>query len=251
MDKDKLARRKTSLLPGRERELRSLARQLGHRFKNLTLLDQALRHSSYAHENPETGHSNERLEFLGDAVLALTVSKLLLEAFPESPEGDLSRARAALVNARQLAALARQLQLGSHLLLGRGEEQQAGRDKPSLLADALEAVLGACFLDGGLKAVAALTQGWFAPLLATLAVLPWQDFKTELQEYTQARHKASPTYHLVLESGPGHARHFVVEVRLQDRVLAQGEGKSKKQAAQQAARLALEMLQEGKDLTGA
>jgi len=240
----------TDLLAGRERELRGLARQLGHRFKNLAVLDQALRHSSYAHENPETGPSNERLEFLGDAVLALTVSKLLLEAFPASPEGDLSRARAALVNARQLASLARQWRLGSYLLLGRGEEQQAGRDKPSLLADALEAVLGACFLDGGLKAVAGLTRRWFAPLLATLAGLPWQDFKTALQEHAQALCKASPTYHLVLESGPGHARHFVVEVRLQDRALARGEGKSKKQAAQQAARLALELLQGERDLPG-
>ena len=242
-----MAHLEMNLPPGRERELRRLARQLGHRFKNLALLDQALRHSSFAHENPESGPSNERLEFLGDAVLSLTVSKLLVETFPASPEGDLSRARAALVNARQLAAVARQLQLGSHLLLGRGEEQQAGRGKPSLLADALEAVLGACFLDGGLKAVETLTRSWFAPLLATLAVLPWRDSKTELQEYAQALYKASPTYHLVVESGPGHARHFVVEVRLNDRALARGEGQSKKQAAQQAARLALELLKREED----
>jgi ribonuclease III len=238
-----LAQQKSELQPDRERELRGLARKLGQRFKDLALLDQALRHSSYAHENPTSGESNERLEFLGDAVLSLTVSKLLLEAFPDSPEGDLSRARAALVNARQLAALAGELALGSHLLLGRGEEQQAGRAKPSLLADALEAVLGACFLDGGLKAVEALTQRWFGPLLATSAGLPWQDFKTGLQEHTHAGYNASPTYHLVQESGPGHARHFVVEVRLQDRPLARGEGKTKKQAAQEAARRALELLQ--------
>jgi ribonuclease III len=237
-----LAQRESGLQPERERELRGLARKLGQRFKDLALLDQALRHSSYAHENPASGDSNERLEFLGDAVLSLTVSKLLLEAFPHSPEGDLSRARAALVNARQLAALAGELELGAHLLLGRGEEQQAGRGKPSLLADALEAVLGACFLDGGLKVVEALTQRWFGPLLAARAGLPWQDFKTGLQEHTHARYNASPTYHLVQESGPGHARHFVVEVRLQDRPLARGEGKSKKLAAQEAARRALELL---------
>jgi ribonuclease III len=240
----KLTRQESGWQPDRELELQGLARKLGQRFKNLAWLDQALRHSSYVHENPGSGPSNERLEFLGDAVLALTVSKLLLEAFPDSPEGDLSRARAALVNARQLAALAGGLELGAHLLLGRGEEQQAGRRKPSLLADALEAVLGACFLDGGLKAAEALTQGWFAPLLAARAGLPWQDFKTGLQEQVQARYKASPSYHLVQESGPGHARHFVVEVRLQDRPLARGEGKSKKQAAQAAARRALEVLQE-------
>jgi ribonuclease-3 len=113
--------------PGRERDLKELARSLGHRFKDPGLLERALRHSSYAHENPGAGPSNEQLEFLGDAVLALTVSSLLLAIFPLSSEGELSRARAALVNARQLAALARQLDLGPHLLLGRGEEQQAGR----------------------------------------------------------------------------------------------------------------------------
>lgn len=244
-------RREPDLLPHRERELKELARRLGHRFKDLNLLDQALRHSSYAHENPGSGPSNEQLEFLGDAVLALTVSNLLLARFPQSSEGELSRGRAALVNARQLAALARQLDLGSCLLLGRGEESQAGREKPSLLADALEAVLAAAFVDGGLKAAAKLTQRWFSPLLAPLPTLPWQDFKTALQEFTQARDKISPTYHLLSESGPSHARHFLVEVRLEERPLARGEGKSKKQAAQQAARLALEMLEgEGKEESG-
>ena len=140
------------LPPGRQRELGTLARRLGHRFKDPSRLDQALRHSSFAHENPGAGPSNEQMEFLGDAVLALTVSNLLLQHFPESSEGELSRGRAALVNARRLAALARELDLGAYLLLGRGEEQQAGREKPSLLADALEAVMAAVFLDGGLKA---------------------------------------------------------------------------------------------------
>ena len=226
--------------PERRQELESLAQRLDHRFQNLGLLDQALRHSSYAHENPGTGPSNERLEFLGDAVLALTVSALLLARFPQGSEGDLSRGRAALVNARQLATLARRLGLGAHLLLGRGEERQAGREKPSLLADALEAVLAAVYLDGGLEAAARLTERWFSPLMET--ALPWQDFKTSLQELTQARYKASPSYHLMAESGPGHARHFQVEVRLQDAPLAQGEGRTKKQAEQAAARRALEIL---------
>jgi len=230
-----------SLLSGRRQELESLAHRLGYDFQNLGLLDRALRHSSYAHENPESGPSNEQMEFLGDAVLALTVSTLLWERFPASSEGDLSRGRAALVNARQLAALAKHLDLGSHLLLGRGEERQEGRQKPSLLADALEAVLAAVYLDGGLKAAAALTHSWFAPLLES--ILANQDFKTSLQEFTQARYKVSPSYHLLAESGPGHARHFQVEVRLKDAPLAQGEGSSKKQAAQRAARRALEILQ--------
>jgi ribonuclease-3 len=227
----------------RHRQLKALARRLGHRFKDLFLLDQALRHSSFAHENPESGPSNEQLEFLGDAVLALTVSIRLLARFPGSSEGDLSRGRAALVNARQLASLARELDLGGCLLLGRGEEGQAGHEKPSLLADALEAVLAAVFLDGGLKAAAGLTRRWFEPLLAPLTALPWQDYKTALQEFTQAHYKMSPTYHLLAESGPGHARHFQVEVRLEDKPLAQGEGRSKKQASQQAARAALERVE--------
>ena len=244
VEKPALAGLETPLSPERQRQLKTLARRLGHRFKNLNLLDQALRHSSYAHENPESGPSNEQLEFLGDAVLALTVSNLLLKRFPQSSEGELSRGRAALVNARQLAALARQLDLGSCLWLGRGEESQAGHEKPSLLADALEAVLGAGFLDGGLKAAEKLTSTWFAPLLAPLSAPPWQDYKTALQEFAQARYRLSPTYELLFESGPDHARHFVVEVRLLDRPLARGEGRSKKQASQTAARLALETLRE-------
>jgi ribonuclease III len=235
-----MASAESGLPAERKGELEDLAQRLGHRFENLGLLDQALRHSSYAHENPESGVSNERLEFLGDAVLDLTVSTLLLARFPESSEGDLSRARAALVNARQLASLARQLSLGTHLLVGRTEERQEGREKPSLLANALEAVMAAVYLDGGLAAAATLTEVWFSPLLTT--ALPGQDFKTTLQELTQARCKALPSYHVVAESGPGHAKHFQVEVRLKDRPLAQGEGGTKKQAAQRAARLALEKL---------
>lgn len=236
------ADRQNSLPPGRQRELEYLAGRLGHHFKDLSRLDQALRHSSFAHENPGVGPSNEQLEFLGDAVLALTVSNLLLQHFPESAEGELSRSRAALVNARRLAVLARELDLGAYLLLGRGEEQQAGREKPSLLADALEAVVAAVFLDGGLKAAAKLTRRWFQPLLEVLDESSWQDFKTRLQELTQARCKDSPAYQLLSESGPSHARQFRVEVRLGERPLAQGQGRTKKQAEQLAAKEALEKL---------
>ncbi len=249
-EKEGTGQRGPDLSPERQQDLRALARRLGHRFRDLKLLDQALRHSSYAHERPESGPSNEQLEFLGDAVLALAISDLLLVSFPQSSEGELSRSRAALVNARQLAALARQLDLGPHLLLGRGEESQAGREKPSLLADALEAVLAACFLDGGLKAAQKVTRSWFGPLLETNARLSWQDFKTALQEFTQARYKLSPSYHLLEESGPSHHRRFRVEVRLGLEPLAQGEGPSKKQAAQMAARLALERLEEEEGESG-
>jgi len=177
-------------------------------------------------------------------VLALTVSNLLLQAFPDSPEGELSRRRAALVNARRLAGLARRLRLGDYLQLGRGEAQQSGRDKPSLLANALEAVLGAVFQDGGLNAAAALIGRWFAPLMGTAEPLPSEDFKTALQELTQARLKLSPRYRVLAETGPGHDKHFRVEVALGERPLAQGEGRTKKQASQEAARLALMALEQ-------
>lgn len=225
--------------PLREEALRALARRLGYRFQNPALLDQALRHSSYAHEFPESGPSNEQLEFLGDAVLALTVSHLLVKTFPESSEGELSRRRAALVNARQLAEVARRLDLGSCLLLGRGERRQAGHEKPSLLADALEAVLAAVFLDGGFRAAQRLVKRWFAPLLAQYQDLTWEDPKTALQELIQSRYKSPPTYQVVEERGPSHARSFVVELRLGNALLARGEGPTKKQAEQQAALAAL------------
>ena len=233
----------TEPLP-REEGLLALTRRLGCRFKDLNLLDRALRHSSYTYERPEAGPSNEQLEFLGDAVLSLTVSQLLIVMFPEASEGELSRRRAALVNARQLAEVARGLDLGVCLLLGRGEARQAGHEKPSLLADALEAVLAAAYLDGGFKKAQRLVNRWFTPILAQQGSLPWQDPKTELQELTQARCKLSPTYHILEETGPSHARRFRVELRLGKKALAQGEGPSKKKAEQQAARSALEKLQE-------
>ncbi len=228
----------------RDQSLRSLARRLGCRFTDLSLLDRALRHSSYTYEQPEAGPSNEQLEFLGDAVLSLTVSNLLMEVFPQASEGELSRRRAALVNARQLAEVARGLNLGNYLLVGRGEARQAGHEKPSLLADALEAVLAAVYLDGGFPKAQRLVSRWFAPILARQGPLTWQDPKTALQELTQARHKQSPTYHLLEETGPSHARRFKVELRLGDTPLAQGEGPSKKQAEQQAAGAALEKIRE-------
>ncbi len=224
--------------------LRELAQRLKVAFRDLSLLDWSLRHSSFAHENPEAGPSNEQLEFLGDAVLSLTVSHLLLEAFPSSPEGELSRRRASLVNARQLAALARELNLGAYLLLGKGEERQEGRKKPSLLADALEAVLAAVFLDRGLAAAQRLVRRWFQPLLAPQTDLALQDPKTALQEFAQAQGEPTPSYHLLEESGPSHQRVFRVAVRLGPRVLAEGSGSSKKRAEQAAARLALAALRE-------
>ncbi len=157
--------------------------RLGYKFKNRLWLLQALVHSSYAYEYPQSGPSNERLEFLGDAVLDLIISDFLVIMYPAAPEGDLSRRRASLVNARHLAGIARHLDLGSYLLLGRGEEQQSGRQKPSMLADALEALVAAVYLDGGFESVKEVVKFLFAGKLETQENdLVSQDFKTALQE---------------------------------------------------------------------
>lgn len=230
-------------------ELAALEAQLGLTFRDPKLLEQALRHSSYVHENPASGHSNEQLEFLGDAVLSLAVSHLLLRTFPDSPEGELSRRRAALVNARTLAAVARRLGLGDFLLLGKGEERQGGRRKTSLLADALEAVLAAVYLDRGLDVAAKLVEAWLEPLLAAQEELDVQDAKTRLQEWAQARGQAPPEYVVLEESGPSHARIFRVALRLGGQTMAEGRGRSKKAAEQEAARQALAALQQGENVT--
>lgn len=222
-----------------------LEERLGYSFLNRTWLAQSLIHSSFAHESPHVGPSNERLEFLGDAVLNLIISDALLARYPQASEGVLSRLRASLVNARHLAGLAGQLQLGSHLRLGRGEEQQSGRRKPSVLADALEALIGAVYLDGGYAAARKVVLGLFRNSLEAAGnEYLVQDFKTTLQEYVQKLFKVSPEYRLLRESGPAHARRFVVEVWVAGSPLGQGEGQSKKEASQRAAHQAWLALKE-------
>jgi ribonuclease-3 len=231
--------------------LRKLTDALEHRFRDPSLLRQALVHRSYAHENPEkAAGDNERLEFLGDAVLSVTMAHLLVERFPDLNEGDLSRLRASLVNERRLAQVGRAMGLGRLLLLGKGEEQSGGRRKPSLIADAVEAVLGAVYLDGGLEAAFRVVRKFLGPLLEEeaeaadpLRTLD-KDFKTRLQEITQARFRRTPAYAVEGEDGPDHDKTFHVAVILDDRVLARGSGKSKKAAEQDAARKAVERLEE-------
>lgn len=222
-----------------------LENRLGYIFKNRLWLEQALVHSSYAYECPQKGPSNERLEFLGDAVLNLIISDFLVSIYPVAPEGELSRHRAALVNARYLAGLARRLDLGAYLLLGKGEERQAGRKKPSMLADALEALVAAVYLDGGYESartvVNALFQGNFDSQKEDITS---RDYKTTLQEYVQKWQKVSPEYRLLRETGPAHDRLFEVEVCIAGESLGRGAGKTKKQASQEAARRALVTLQE-------
>ncbi len=230
--------------------LEGLASDIGYNFKDFALLDRALHHSSWVHEHPEEAlGSNERLEFLGDAVLELVITEHLFHRFLEASEGQLSKARSGVVNEARLAATARDLQLGDYLLLGKGEEIQGGRDKPSILADALEAMLAAVYLDGGLEAA----RGVFSELLAdaaerSLSRAPKRDFKTNLQEKVQEALHVTPRYTLILTSGPDHDKTFTVACLVDGQEVAQGSGKSKKEAEQNAARASLEALQQASTL---
>jgi ribonuclease-3 len=220
-------------------ELTALQARLGHRFVSPALLEQALTHGSRAYEDGDDSRGNERLEFLGDAVLNLLISEQLMTLWPAAPEGVLSRARAAAVNTAALAELARELGLGARVRLGRGEDSSGGRAKPTILADVFEAVLGALYLDGGLAAARDFVAREFAERLRGSEVLRG-DAKTRLQEWVQERGEQPPSYQLIAEWGPDHARRFEVEVCASGRPLGRGEGPSKRAAEQEAARRALE-----------
>lgn len=224
-----------------EANLARLEERLGYSFSNRTLLLQALIHSSWAAENSLPAvKNNERLEFLGDAVLDLAIGAALYERFAEMHEGDLSRLRAGLVNATHLALMAGELALGESLLLGKGEDSSQGRDKPSILACAYEAVVGAIFLDGGHAAAESFVEKHFAPHLAKGKESILQgDAKSCLQEASQERFNVTPVYQLDKEEGPDHAKFFTVSVRIGEQVLASGSGSSKKEAEQQAAATAM------------
>ena len=220
------------------KEPHPLEEGLGHRFSDPELLALALTHRSRVHEEGGEGFANERLEFLGDAVLDLVVSELLMEAQPNVSEGQLSRARAELVNGRSLADQARRLGLGDWVRLGRGEASSAGQLKASILSNVFEAVLGAMYLDGGLEPVRALVLRRFQPLFDDPSLFE-ADPKTRLQERLQTLGHSLPVYQTVAESGPDHAKRFHVEVSASDRVLGSGIGSSKRDAEQGAAREAL------------
>jgi ribonuclease-3 len=232
-----------TLVKGKEANLDSLQRKIGYDFRNRGLLEEALTHRSFTHEHPELSlNNNERLEFLGDAVLALSLSHLLVNNFPNLLEGSLSKTRAGLVNEGHLAKLASGLRLGSFLRMGRGEELTGGRKKPSILADTLEALLGAVFLDSDLAAAHSLVQRLFEGDLFDQAGLSRQDFKTLLQEYCQSELKGTPTYNVLREEGPDHQKVFFVEVRVKDKGISRGKGRTKKEAQQKAAEKALKRL---------
>jgi ribonuclease III len=208
------------------------------------LLERALTHRSFAYENGGLP-TNERLEFLGDSVLGLIVTDTLFREYPDLPEGQLAKLRAAVVNMRALAGVARGLQLGSYVRLGKGEEGTGGRDKSSILADTLEAVLGAVYIDRGLAEADALVHRLFDPVIARSARLgAGLDWKTSLQELTAAEMLGVPEYH-VDESGPDHQKSFHASVRIGGQTYGQGEGRSKKEAEQQAAEAAWNAITEG------
>jgi len=222
---------------------RWMGEHLSHPFRRRELLETAFTHRSYANETPGVKESNQRLEFLGDAVLGLVVSQYCYERFPDWPEGDLSKVRAAVVCAPALARSARTLAIGEVLRLGRGEASTGGRDRDSNLADAFEAVVGALYLDGGLEAARPFVlQALMSELAAVQDGQRATDYKTQLQEHLQRFSAESPTYRLVAEEGPDHAKTFTMAVYWGGRVLGRGAGHSKKEAEQEAARQALAAL---------
>lgn len=218
-----------------------------YRFTNPSFLIEALTHKSYVNERRDSGRKhNERLEFLGDAVLSLIISDYLARRYPELSEGALSKLKAKLVSEAPLANAARRLDLGARLQLGRGEERSNGRGKASLLADAFEAIIAAVYLDGGFEASRNFTIEVLTDELRQIDVLQKKpggdDYKTRLQEWCQKRYGLLPRYVIVRETGPDHQKLFEVEVQTNDRVLGSGRGHSKKEAEQEAAQRALERL---------
>ncbi len=226
-------------------DLTALQTRLGYTFRDVRLLRLALTHPSVAHEQGAPVQHNQRLEFLGDAVLQLVLTRELYEHFPEYGEGPLTKARAKLVNRRTLAVRGRVLGLGEHLVLSRGEEMHGGRERPSALADTFEALLGAIFMDGGFSAAQEFILREFHSAFGVLTVIPiLENPKGELQELLQAHSTEAPEYRVVSSSGPDHDRMFECTVHHGGMELARGKGKSKKAAESEAALAALKKLRE-------
>jgi len=218
-----------------------LQEQLGIRFNDIRLLEQAFTHKSYVHEHPGSKH-NERLEFLGDAVLELAVSEHLFRTYPKSSEGELTKLRASIVCEPSLCAIAEQLGFGRYVRLGRGEELSNGRHRPALLADVFESFVGALYLDQGFGAVVKFLETSLFPRLGDAEAALLGDYKSRLQEFVQQHDLGAIEYRLSGELGPSHDKRFVSEVLLNGRVLGSGIGRTKKESEQQAASEALEAL---------
>jgi ribonuclease-3 len=224
--------------------------RIGYHFGDRAILLQALTHTSYGHEylqeKPIALRDNERLEFLGDAILDVVVSDILIESFPNSNEGQLSKMRAAVVNEKTLAQLAASIGLHECIRLGKGEALTGGNQKPSILSSTFEALIAAVYLDGGFNAVYPVLRHLFAPFfIEERDLIAFYDHKTQLQEIVQARWKVTPTYHLMKTEGPDHAKIFEVEVRMGGKSLGAATGSSKKEAEQNAARQAIQSVEPG------
>ena len=225
--------------------MKRLEECLGYSFTDRSLLENALTHSSYANENKAKGEtSNERLEFLGDSVLGMVVADYLFRTHPDMPEGELTRTRAALVCEDSLVEVARKLELGQYLKLGRGEDAGGGRQRPSIQADAVEAVIAAVYLDGGIGSARKLITKFILTDNEREQEGGSRDYKTALQELVQRESGQVLTYRLLGESGPDHAKVFAVEVDLNGAPVGSGQGRSKKEAEQNAAKAAIERLTE-------
>lgn len=220
-----------------------LQNKIGYQFKNPALLNEALTHSSYANEHKSQHIKyNERLEFLGDSVLSIVVSDYIYKNCPELPEGELTKLRASLVCEKSLYEFAKKIDLGKYLILSKGERHNGGADRPSILSDAFEALIAAIYIDGGLAPASKHILNFVIPAIKNSKKKKINDYKTTLQEIIQKNPGERLEYVLVKESGPDHNKHFVVEVHLNSNVIGKGGGRSKKEAEQQAAREALELM---------
>jgi len=224
-------------------DLKQLQHKLHIQFRNAMLLKQAFTHASYVNEHRfSQNQDNERLEFLGDAVLELTVSEFLYNLYPDRPEGELTKLRASIVCEPSLVQFALSLDFGRYVLLGKGEEMTGGRTRPALLADVFESFVGALYLDQGLEAVRQFLHDHVFPSITVNGRPQMSDYKTELQELTQHHSMGALEYRIVEERGPAHEREFVSEVYMGSKCLGRGSGRSKKEAEQQAAAVALKQL---------
>ena len=223
-------------------DFKELQRLIGYEFKNKDLLTTALTHSSFANEARSGTKYNERLEFLGDSVLSIVVSDYIYLHCPDLPEGKLTKLRASLVCEKSLYVYAKQIELGKHIRLSKGEKRSGGDDRPSILSDAFEALIAAIYLDGGIEPARKFILRFVIPDIKSSKPKKFKDYKTSLQEIIQKNPEEKLTYVLVKESGPDHDKHFVVEVHLNSNVIGKGGGRSKKEAEQQAAREALELM---------
>jgi ribonuclease-3 len=219
--------------------LSEIETKLGYKFQDKKLLELSLIHRSYANEHRGLREHNERLEFLGDSVLNLIITETLYREHPRLPEGVLSHIRSRIVEASSCDFFAKKLGIDHYLLLGRGEKMNQGKGRISIVADFFEAIVGAIFLDGGYIAAHRFILENFSKEIERMPESEEKNFKAQLQDYTQKKHKETPEYIIVSESGPEHEKNFVVEVRLQGKTLAEGAGSSKKEAQQQAAKSAL------------